>query len=58
MSQEVYKSLKETLNDIDTNECLENFKVLYQVILEIILKRYKGKCNFIIEDIQNIKMKI
>lgn len=58
MSQEVYNSLKETLNDIDTNECLENFKVLYHVILEIILKRYKGKCNFIIEDIQNIKMKI
>lgn len=58
MSQEVYNSLKETLNDIVTNECLENFKVLYHVILEIILKRYKGKCNFIIEDIQNIKMKI
>lgn len=58
MSQEVYNSLKKTLNDIDTNESLENFKVLNHVILEIILKRYKGKCNFIIEDIQNIKMKI
>lgn len=58
MSQEVYNSLKENLNDPGTNEYLEDFKVLNHVILEIILERYKGKCNFIIKDIQNMKMKI
>lgn len=56
--QEVYNSLKENLNDPDTKECLEDFKVLNHVILEIILESYKGKCNFIIKDIQNIRMKI
>lgn len=58
MSQEIYNSLKEKLNDPDTNECLEDFTVFNHVSLEIILERYKGKCNFIIKGIQNVKIKM